>query len=76
MIKSYYRYHSVLNISRRTSNYPIGITLSHSTHMMSVIDPVVIGLKMPKIDNMYFLTKNFIKLISMNPQMILYQTIN
>ena len=50
--------------------------MSHPTHMTSMNDPVAIGLKMPKIDNRFFLEKKFIELICRNPEMVLYQTIN
>ena len=51
----------------RTSNYPERITLSHLTHMMSMADPVAIGVEAPRIDNGCYLVKEFIELIRMNP---------
>ena len=38
---------------------------------MSIIDPLAIGMKTPRIDNGCSLAKEFTKLISMNPYMIL-----
>ena len=44
--------------------------------MMSMNDLVAIGVKTPRINNVCSLEKDFIKLIFMNPLMVLYQTIN
>ena len=56
-----------MGYSRRTSNYPERITLSNLTPMMSVADPMVIGIEMPRIDSGCSLEKEFTKLICMNP---------
>ena len=37
------------------------------THMMSMADPVAIGVETPKIDSGYSLEKEFTELIRMNP---------
>ena len=56
-----------MGYSRRTSNYPEGIALSDLTHMMSMVDPVAIGVETPRIDSKSSLEKEFIELIYMNP---------
>ena len=56
-----------MGYSRRTSNYPERITLFDLTHMMSMIDPVAIGVQTLKIDSGCFLEKELAKLICMNP---------
>ena len=56
-----------MGYSRRISNYPKRITLSNPTHMMSMVDPVAIGVKTPMIENRRYLDKEFIELIRMNP---------
>ena len=53
--------------SRSTSNYPERITLSNLTHMMSMVDPIVIGVETLKIECGCSLEKEFTKLIHMNP---------
>ena len=53
--------------SRRTSNYPDRITLSDLTHMMSMADPVAIGVETPRIDSECSLEKEFTELIRTNP---------
>ena len=40
-----------MGYSRRTSNYPERIALSNPTHMMSMVDPIVIGVETLKIDS-------------------------
>ena len=42
------------------------ITLFDLTHMMSMVDLVAIGEKIPRTDSGCFLEKEFIKLIFMN----------
>ena len=56
-----------MGYSRRTSNYPERITLSNSTHIMSMADPIVIGVETLRIDSGCSLEKEFIELIRMNP---------
>ena len=56
-----------IGYSRRTSNYPKRIALSDLTHMMSMADPVAIGVEAPRIDSMFSLEKDFTELIRMNP---------
>ena len=51
----------------RTSNYPKRITLYNSTHMMSMADPIAIGVETLRIDSGCTLEKEFIELIRMNP---------
>ena len=53
--------------SRRTSNYPERIALSNSTHMISMADPIAIGLETLRIDSGCYLEKEFTELIRMNP---------
>ena len=52
---------------RRTSNYLKRIELSNLTHMMSIIDPITIGVETLMIDSHYSLEKEFTGLIHMNP---------
>ena len=56
-----------MGYSRRTSNYPERITLSIPTHMMSMIDPIAIGVETLRIDSGCSLEKEFTELIRMNP---------
>ena len=56
-----------MGYSRRTSNYSERITLSNLTHMMSMTDPVAIGVETLMIDSGCSLEKEFTKLIHMNP---------
>ena len=53
--------------SRWTSNYPKRIALSNPTHMMSMADPVAIGVETLRIDSGCSLEKEFTELIRMNP---------
>ena len=50
-----------------TSNYPERISLSDLPHMMSMADPVAIGVETPRIDSGCSLEKEFTELIRMNP---------
>ena len=52
---------------RRTLNYPERITLYDLTHMMSMADPMAIGVETPRIDSGCSLEKEVIELIHMNP---------
>ena len=52
---------------RRTSNYPERISLSNPTHMMSIADPIAIGVETLRIDSGSSLEKEFTELICMNP---------
>ena len=52
---------------RRTSNYPERIALSDLTHMMSLANPVAIGVETTRIDSRCSLEKEFTELICMNP---------
>ena len=52
---------------RRTSNCPKRIDLSDLTHMMSMADPVAIGVETPRIYSKCSLEKEFTELIRMNP---------
>ena len=56
-----------MGYSRRTSNYLEIIALSNSTHMMSMADPIAIGVETIRIDSGCSLEKEFTKLIPMNP---------
>ena len=52
---------------RRTSNYLERIELSNLSHMMSMIDPIAIGVDTLRIDSGCSLEKEFTALIRMNP---------
>ena len=52
---------------RRTLNYPERITLSNPTHMMSMVDPIAIGVETQRIDSGCSYEKEFTELIRMNP---------
>ena len=53
--------------SRRTSNYPERIALSNPSHMMSMADPIAIGVEILGINSGCSLEKEFTELIRMNP---------
>ena len=59
-----------------TSNYPKRITLYDPTYMMSMADPLAIGVETLRIDSGCTLEKEFTELIRINPLMVLYLTIN
>ena len=52
---------------RRRSNYLERITLSNPTHMMSMTDPIAIGVETLRIDSGCSLEKEFTEMIRMNP---------
>ena len=56
---------------RRTSNYLKRIPLSNLTHMMSMIDPIAIGVERLRIDGGSSLEKEFTELIHMNLSMVI-----
>ena len=56
-----------MRYSRRTSNYPERIALSNPTHMMSMADPIDIGVETLRINSGCSLAKEFTELIRMNP---------
>ena len=56
-----------MGYSRRTSNYPDRITLSNPSHMISMVDPIAIGVETLRIDSGCSLEKEFTELIRMNP---------
>ena len=56
-----------MGYSRRTSNYLERIALSNLSHMMSMVDPIVIGVETLRIDSGCSLEKDFTELIRMNP---------
>ena len=60
-----------MGYSRRTSNCPERIALSDPTRMMSVDDPVAIGVETVRIDSGCSLEKEFTELICMNLSMII-----
>ena len=55
-----------MRYSRRTLNYPERITLFNPSHMMSMADPIAIGVETLRIDSGCSLEKDFIELIRMN----------
>ena len=61
---------------RRTSNYLERITLYNPTHMMSMANPIAIGVETPRIDSGCSLEKEFTELICINSWMVLYLTVN
>ena len=61
---------------RRTSNYPERIALSDPSHMMSMTDPIAIGVETLRIDSGCSLEKEFVELIRMNPSMVIYLIVN
>ena len=65
-----------MGYSRRTSNYPERIPLSNPSHMMSMADPIAIGVETLRIDSGCSLEKEFTELIRMNPLMVSYLTVN
>ena len=56
-----------MGYSRRTSHYLERITLFYVTHMMSMDDPMAIGVETLRIDGGCSLEKEFTELIRMNP---------
>ena len=65
-----------MGYSRWTSNYKQKIVLSDPTHMISMVDPITIGVETLRIDSGCSLEKEFIELIYMNPLMVYnYQSI-
>ena len=56
-----------MGYSRRTSNYLERITLSNVTHMISMADPIAIGVETLRIDSGCFLKIEFTELIHINP---------
>ena len=56
-----------MGYSRRTSNYLEKIVLSNSTHMMSMVHLIAIGVEILRIDSGCSLEKEFNELIRMNP---------
>ena len=51
----------------RTSNYPKRIALFNPSHIMSMADPIAIGVETLRIDSGCSLEKEFTELIRMNP---------
>ena len=56
-----------MRYSRRKLNYLERITLSNLSHMMSMADPIAIGVETLRIDNGCSLEKELTELIRMNP---------
>ena len=56
-----------MRYSRGISNYLIRITLSDPTHMMSMADPIAIGVETLRIYSGCYLEEEFTELIYMNP---------
>ena len=57
--------------SRRTSNYPKRIALYDPTHLMSMDDPIAIGVETLRIYSECYLEKEFFELFHMNPLMVI-----
>ena len=60
-----------MGYSRRTSNYLERIELSKPTHMVSMANPLVIGMETLRIDSGCSFENEFTELIHMNPNNIL-----
>ena len=56
-----------MGYSRRTSNYLKRIALFNLSHMMSMVDPIAIGVETLRIDSGCSLEKEFTELIRTNP---------
>ena len=56
-----------MGYSRRPSNYLERIALSDPSHMMSMANPITIGVDTLMIDSGCSLEKEFTELIPMNP---------
>ena len=56
-----------MGYSRKTSNYLERIKLCNPSHMMSMADPIAIGVETLRTDSGCSLEKEFIELIRMNP---------
>ena len=56
-----------MGYSRKIFNYTKRTTLSDLTHMMSMGNPVAIGVEILRIDSGCSLEKDFIELIRINP---------
>ena len=56
-----------MGYSRSTLNYPERIALSNPSHMMSMTNPIAIGVETLRIDSGCSLEKEFIELIRINP---------
>ena len=56
-----------MGYSRKTSSYPEIIALSNMSHMMSMADPIAIGVETLRIESGCSLEKEFTELICMNP---------
>ena len=56
-----------MGYSIRTSNYLERITLSNPSHMMTMADPIAIGVETLRIDSGCSLEKEFTELTRMNP---------
>ena len=56
-----------MGYSRRTLNYPEIIALSNPSYMMSMANPIAIGVEILRIDSGCSLEKEFTELILMNP---------
>ena len=65
-----------MGYSRRTLNYLERLALYDLTHMRSIADIVAIGVETLWKDSGCSLEKEFIKLIFLNPKMILYLIAN
>ena len=44
--------------------------------MMSMANPITIGVETPRIDSGYSLQKDFTEMMHMNPRMVLYLNVN
>ena len=55
-----------MRYSRGTSNYPERIAIYNQTHLMSMANPVAIGVEILRIDSRCYLEKEFTELICMN----------
>ena len=72
----YFKYSYSRDIRKRISKDMKRITIYNITHMMSMVDYVVIGVETPRIDSRLSLAKEFIELICTNPLMLLHPSVN
>ena len=65
-----------MRYSRRTLNHLERIVLYDPTHLISMVDPMAIGLETQMIDSLYSLEKEFTELIHINLLIVLCQNLS
>ena len=66
----------ICEISEKDIKYWNKLILSNLTHLMSMVDLLVICVETPRMENRCSLEKELIELIYMNPRIVLYLIIN